>query len=109
MATIGSVVEGDTVRATFTLYENNLAMDGTGFTVTGMLLTGIDGQIVDTAGKFGWVTQANGTVYFDPASEDFKAERSPYRARVQLTDGLGKIRSYPNDGTAEVKVRAPRA
>jgi hypothetical protein len=28
---------------------------------------------------------------------------------VKLQDGNGKVRHYPNDGTAEIKVLSPRA
>lgn len=108
------VVAGQTERSTWQLKETSAAgvtsnLDGTGFTVTDVLLTSIDGQPVNTTGKFGWASQGNGQVYYDPAATDFHAEKSPYRVRVKLTDGSSKIRFYPKKGTAEIIVVAPRA
>jgi len=108
MPIIGSVVEGDTVRQTLTLFENGLAFDGSGFTVQALFITGIDGQAVDTAGKFGWSDATLGKVYFDPTSTDFQVDKSPYRVRARLADGSSKTRSYPNDGTAEIRVLSHR-
>lgn len=109
MPVIGNIVAGDTVRQTLTLYEDGVVFDGTGFTVADLYITSIDGQAVDTSGKFGWSNATLGKVYLDPAVDDFKAEKSPYRVRVKVQDGSSKVRHYPNDGTAEIKVLAQRA
>jgi hypothetical protein len=109
MAVIGNVVEGDTDDKVFTLYENGVAFDGTNFTLADMIITSIDGQSVNTASKFAWLVAGSGTVSYSPAAGDFYASKSPYRVRVKLQDGNGKVRHYPNDGTAEIKVLSPRA
>lgn len=113
--TIKTLVEGSTERELFQLREipaDGSAVadtDGTGLTVADVLLTSVDGQPVDTSGKFGWSTQASGIAYFDPAANDLKAQKSPYRVRFKLTDASAKIRFYPSHGTAEIKVLAQRA
>jgi hypothetical protein len=101
--TIATIVEGETERLTIPLLEDGVALNGTGFTVTGLLITGNDGTEVDTTGDFDWVSAAAGTVYYDPDAADFAARLSPYRVRVEVTAN-GKVRYYPNNGTAELKV-----
>ena len=108
MSVIGAVVEGDTARQTFTLYEDGTAFNGAGFSVDEVFLTTLDGIPVATAGKVGWENSSLGQVYLDPEAADFKAKLGPYRIRVRVTDGGGKKRSFPNDGTAEIQVRALR-
>lgn len=110
---LDEVVAGQTVRSIWQLKETDsngvtANLDGTGFTVTDVLLTSVDGQPMDTTSKFGWYNQAGGQVYYDPAVADFQTDKSPYRLRVKLTDGGGKIRFYPQQGVAEIKVNAPR-
>lgn len=108
MSTIATVVQGETVPLIIALSEDGVALDGTGITVTDVLLTGKNGETVDTSAKFAWSVQASGTVSYSPAAADFEAEKSPYRVRVKLTDGNGKVRFYPNAERAEIVVLAPR-
>lgn len=101
MAIVAEVVEGDTARVTIQLQEVSPAgvlsnLDGTGLTCSDFILTTSDGRAVDTSSDFGWVSDAAGTVYYDPDAADFVAQFSPYRVRVQLTDGSGKTRHYPS-------------
>jgi hypothetical protein len=106
---IAEVVEGETARLVLPLTEDGVALDGTGFTVTDLLITTAEGQPLDTTGDFGWVVEADGTVYYDPDATDFEAGHSPYRVRVKLTDGTGKIRFYPNSKKfAEIVVGSQR-
>jgi hypothetical protein len=98
---IAEAIQGDTARIVIQLQEVSAAnvtgnLNGTGFTVTDLLITSNGGQPIDTSGDFGWVSAAAGTVYYDPDAGDFQAEQSPYRVRVKVTDGDGKIRSYPS-------------
>lgn len=108
MNIIGAVVQGDTARLVLPLLEDGEALDGTGFTVTDLFITGRDGSQVDTTGDFGWSDQSGGHVYYDPDSDDFVTSKSPYAVRVKLTDGGGKIRHYPNGEPAFLMVRDPR-
>jgi hypothetical protein len=103
------VVEGQTARVLLNLLEDGAAFDATGFTVSDVLLTTADGRHVDTAGKFGWSTQASAIAYYDPATGDFASQHGPYRLRVKVTDGSSKIRFYPGGNKlAEVIVGAQR-
>lgn len=108
VTTVKTLVAGETDPFTIPLFEDDAALDGTGLTVTDVLITGSDGSRVDTSSKFAWAVQADGTVQYSPAATDFDAGKSPYRIRVQLTDGNSKTRFYPNTGRAEIVVLAPR-
>lgn len=105
---VKTLVQGETDPFTIPLYDDGAALVGDGLDLTDVLLTGADGQAVDTASKFAWASQSGGTVRYSPAAADFEAEKSPYRIRVKLTDGNGKTRFYPNTGRAEIVVLAPR-
>jgi hypothetical protein len=102
--TVKTLVQGETVRLTIPLLEDGVALNGTGFTVTALNIVGNDGTVVTTTGDFGWVTAAEGTVYYDPDADDFESRLSPYQVQVVITDGSSKVRVYPNQGTAELKV-----
>jgi hypothetical protein len=104
-APLTSIVEGWTQRLTFTLTSDGSAYNGTGITVSDLIITGRDGTAVDTTGDFGWVTASAGTVYYDPDAADFSASLSPYFVRVKLTDGSGKIAYFPNGEPAQLTVR----
>lgn len=108
VTTVATVVEGETQPLVIPLFEDDAALDGSGLTVADVLLTGSDSQPVDTAGKFAWSVQADGTVAYSPAASDFIAAKGPYRIRVKLTDGSNKVRFYPNTGRAEIVVLAAR-
>lgn len=100
------LVEGWTGRLTWTLTEDEVAIDGTGKTVSAVDLIGADGVPADTTGDFGWDTQASGIAYYDPDSGDLQAAKSPYRLRFQVTDGSGKVRWYPGGKPLEIVVYA---
>jgi hypothetical protein len=104
-----AMVEGTTARYTFQLTETDTDgvtanLDGTGLTVNAVLIAGRDGLQVPTANKVGWLTQASGTVYLDPVSTDFSAQKSPYTVRVEIMDGNSKTRCYPDQVRAELDV-----
>lgn len=101
---ITNVVEGWTGRLTFTLQSNGAAFVGTGFTISDLVLTGRNGIAVDTSGDFGWITAADGTVYYDADSADFVALQSPYTVRFEVTDGAGKVVYFPNADAYELTV-----
>jgi hypothetical protein len=101
---IDELVEGETDPRIWQLTETSVAgvtsnLDGTGLTLSDVILTGADGEPVDTSGKFSWNSQAGGTVKYAQDAADFKALKSRYTVRVKLTDGNGKIRFYPNKGS----------
>lgn len=96
MAKLTEIVEGWTARLSFQLKDDDVAISGTGLTVSALDIVGSDGVAVDTTGDYGWLVQASGTVYYDPDSADFVASKSPYRVRYQLTDGSSKVAWYPN-------------
>lgn len=103
------VIEGETARIPLQLYESpGVALNGTGLTLSDLLITGSDGTVVATTGDFGWVDQAAGTIYYDPDADDFVASKSPYRIRAKLTDGSGKVRHYPQGAASEMVVRTAR-
>ena len=106
MSVIAKIVEGETARLVLPLTEDGSALNGTGMTVSDLIITGNDGTQVTTTDDFGWVSAAAGTVYYDPDSADFVASKSPYRVRVKIADGNSKIRYYPNGASAEIIVRA---
>ena len=108
MIIIREIVEGETDPFILPLEEDGVALVGTGLTVTDLMITGREGTAVTTATKFAWAVQASGTITFSPAAADFVAAKSPYKVRVKLTDGNGKIRFYPNGEPAGIKVWTPR-
>jgi hypothetical protein len=108
MSVLTEIVEGWTGRLPFTLLRNGAALDGTGLTLTDCLITGKDGTTVSTAGDFGWIAQASGTVYLDPDALDFLAAKSPYTVRFQVTDGDGKIVYFPKNATDTITVHRVR-
>lgn len=106
MALVKEIVEGWTGRLSFQLYEDGAAMDGTGITVSALDIVDKAGTAVTTTGDYGWLTQASGTVYYDPDATDFVASRSPYAVRYQLTDGSGKVVWHPDGAPDFIKVHA---
>jgi hypothetical protein len=97
------ICEGDTERVIIQLSEvdaDNVEtdLDGTGFTLSNILVTGNDDSIVVSTSKFDWSgSAALGRVYFEPTATDLRTAKSPYRMRVIIVDGEGDIRSYPDD------------
>jgi hypothetical protein len=108
MNIIRDIVEGETDPFILPLEEDGVALNGTGFTVTDLLITGTEGTAVDTTSKFAWAVQASGTITVSPAAGDFDAMKSPYKVRVLLTDGSGKTRYYPNGEAVGITVRKAR-
>lgn len=89
------IVEGWTGNLDFALTADGVAIDGTGSTVTLVLRTR-NGMSVPTTGKVAWLAQASGTVRYQPALADLKADQSPYEARFKVTDGSSKDVYFPN-------------
>jgi hypothetical protein len=83
-------------------------LDGTGMTVQDLLVTSIFGQVVNTSGKFAWLSQVGGTVQFSPSATDLRADLSPYLVTVVLQDGAGKLRPYPDAEATQIRVRKAR-
>jgi hypothetical protein len=104
MAIAAKIVEGETRRLTFGLRSNGSAFNLTSYTVSDLILTGADNVPVDTSGDFGIVSASQGSVFYDPDSADFVASKSPYRVRVKVTDGDGKVRYFPNIAADEIVV-----
>lgn len=103
---LNPVVEGDTARIPFQLYDSDgVALNGTGLDVIDLVIIGNDGTVVDTAGDFGWSDQAAGIIYYDPDAADWDATKSPYRVRAKLRDGSLKTRHYPQGAASEMVVR----
>jgi hypothetical protein len=106
MPVLTSVVQGETTRLTFTLYADGVAFNGTGCTLSDLIIIGSDDQTLDTSGDFGWVSAAAGTVYYDPDATDLLARQSPYRVRFKVTDGSGKVKYFPSAKPDELIVSA---
>lgn len=104
MALLTDIVEGWTSRISLQLYEDGVALNGTGLTVSALDIVGSDGTVVTTTSDFGWITASAGTVYYDPDATDFVAAKSPYSVRVQLTDGSGKVAWHPNGKPDTIRV-----
>ena len=102
---VTEIVEGWTGRLSFQLTEDGDNLNGTGLTVSALDIVGNDGVAVTTTSDFGWITQASGTVYYDPDADDLVASKSPYRLRFQLTDGSSKVVWFPNGAAEEIRVR----
>ncbi len=88
------LVEGWTERIVETLTTDGVAQNLTGLTVTMLLYDNTDTKIT-YGGTSGIVSAAAGTVYFDPASTDLLASKSPYSVRWKVTDGSGKVAYWP--------------
>jgi hypothetical protein len=105
--TIGRVRAGRTSPIFFYLQEDDEDFDATGLTLSDVLLTTLNGQAIDTAGKFSLDT-ATGKVTYNPAAADFHPDLAPYRISAKVTDGAGKVRFYPEDFVAQIDVLAQR-
>jgi hypothetical protein len=108
MSLLTEVVEGWTKRLTFTLQTDGAAFNGTGMTISNLYITNARGVPIDTAGDFGWVSAAAGTVYYDPDAADFVAGDGPYTVRYEVTDGAGKVVFFPNGQADQIQVRGKR-
>jgi hypothetical protein len=101
-----NLVEGETAPVDATLYDGDGAsrtvVNGTGLTIT-LHLRDRTGALVNVTGAVSWVTPSAGLVRYEPAAEDLKAERSPYKARFKVTDSFSDEAFYPN-GEADVWV-----
>ena len=106
MIIIRELVEGETDPFTLPLAEDGVALNGTGFTISNLVIRGREGTAVTTTAKYAWAVQASGTITFSPALADFSVAKSPYSLEVWLTDGNGKTRAYPNGPVVGIKVRA---
>jgi len=110
MSALLDITEGWTGRLTFTLETKATAnsdaeaLDGTGLYLTDVIVKGSDGTAVETSGDFGWVTQDEGTVYYDPDAADFSAALSPYSIHFEVTDGAGQKVYFPNGKAGEIRV-----
>jgi hypothetical protein len=113
MSRITDVVEGWTGRLTFTLMSQApsaavaSAFVGTGLTLSDLVLKNQTGDLVPTAGDFGWVSAAAGTVYYDPDAADLLATGGAHTIRFQVTDGAGKVVFFPSGKADEIKVFKP--
>lgn len=108
-----TITEGTTRRRTFTIMTAlpgavAAAFNGSGFTLSNLYLTDKFGNAVTTSGDFGWLSDAAGTVYYDPDAADFDADKSPYLVQFELTDGAGAKEIVPTKGADEILVKPLR-
>ena len=99
MSDVYDYTEGQTSLIQRTLKANGVAIDGSGLTIS-LVLVDRDGGLVPVAGDVSWITAASGTAQFQPAASDLKADRSPYKAKWKVTDGSGRDAFHPQ-GQAE--------
>lgn len=94
-----NLVEGETKPVDVTLYDGEGAsrttVVGTGLTVD-LILRDRVGALVNVTGEVNWLVAANGTVRYQPAVTDLKADNSPYSARFKVTDSNSDDAYYPN-------------
>lgn len=101
------IVEGWTEALTYQLFDEEPGLDPvianlTGKTVT-LTIAGCEGSLIDTVGKVVVIDAINGKVAFTPITTDFKAIKSPYRARFTAVY-LTTIVFYPNKDTFKIIV-----
>lgn len=103
-----TITEGWTMKLPFTLTADEVAIDGSGLTLSDCIVTGNDDTEVSTVGKFNWTSAAVGTVYYKPGASDLLASKSPYRIKFVVTDGAGDVVTFPNADANEIIVKARR-
>lgn len=91
----------------FTLRANGEPLDLTGMVVALKLRSTASSSYVDTIGdvRVDPDQVANpGHVYFQPDAEDFDANKSPYWARFEITDGQGGKAYVPSEEPSKIVV-----
>lgn len=101
------IVEGWTEPLTYQLFNEEPGQDAviadlSGKTVT-LTISGCEGTLVTTVGKVLVTDAVNGKVQFTPVTNDFKAAKSPYRARFTVVY-LTTVVFYPNKDTFKIVV-----
>ena len=99
------LVQGWTERINDTLESDGVIVNLTGMTVQ-LFLYDKRNNPVTYAGTVGIETANIGLVYFDPASADLLASRSPYHARWKVT-AAGQVASFPSGRVNVWYVRNP--
>jgi hypothetical protein len=103
-----TIVEGTTGKLRRQLQDDYAAVVATGLTAPTLILRDRDGRDVSVSGVTAWVTEATAIVDVDPANLALSSTRSPYAARLKLTDAAGRIHFYPNSEKGdEWRVVAP--
>lgn len=101
------LVQGWTERIIVELSADDAVQDLTGMTV--QLQAWSRGRLLTLSGISGALSgsESDGKVYFDPASSDLTAARSPLSIRWKVTDGSGKVAFFPKDEPDIWNVRLP--
>lgn len=89
-------VEGATNKERFRLKDDGVAVPRTGLPVPVLDLFDKDGAPVTTTGAVAWADAAASDVDVDMEVLALTAAKSPYRARLWLTDQVGDRAPYPN-------------
>lgn len=88
----------------FTLKNNGVIVDLTGFAVT-VILRNTAGVLVTAQGVIRIPTPSNGQVYYTPAAADFiSGDDNQYRLHFQVVDGAGHKVFFPNGEAHHVTV-----
>ena len=99
MAVLTEVEQGWSGSLPFTLYADNVAVDLSGLTVTGIVHTR-RGTVVSTTGKVTVTGSTSGVVTWTPAATDLTAANSPYTVRFKVVD-LTSATVYFANGEAD--------
>jgi hypothetical protein len=89
------VVEAWTGPLDFQLKADGVVVNLTGLTV-GLVLKDSVGAVVTVGGTLSILDAVNGKVRFTPAATDLVVSKSPYAARIKVTDAGGKDVFFPN-------------
>ena len=111
MAELFDITQGWTkVLGPFVLKNDGAALDLTGLTVRLMLRGKGLNVFIPASGQItvdpDQVTN-RGHVYYKPGATDWRADRTPYAVKWELTDGAGDIVFVPNGEADTVNVFLP--
>jgi hypothetical protein len=64
-----------------------------------LILKGADGHIISTTSDVVLVACSTGpyNATYTPDADDLRAKRSPYSARIKVTDNTGAVQFFPHD------------
>jgi len=99
------VVEGWSGPIDLQLKADGTAVNLTGATVE-LLLRGADGQLVGSSGNVTIIGSTDGRIRYLPDVGDLVARRSPYRARLKVTDTATRIVFFPSGESDQWLVRS---
>jgi hypothetical protein len=90
------IVEGTTGKERRKLTDDGGTVVATGLSAPVLILRDRDGRDASVSGVTEWVTEATAVVDIALGSLALSAARSPYSARLKLTDAAGRVHYYPN-------------